>query len=360
MTRKILGIMFLLLSIIMIAVGFSSTTRLTNDVLGNAEIVAVSDNAYTLELRDGRQVESTYSDDGSLWEVGDAVIVTESSLEGVTSYIIEESVRMPVFIALFVVFSVLVLLVARLAGMYSLLSLFFTVVTVLFGFVPLLLAGYSPLLIMLGLGSLLMAGIVLLSHGVTRKSLVALFSILGTLFVAVGLAYIAVGFGSITGLQDESLRFLLFDRPELDVVGILIAAMILGLLGILDDVAVSQASVVFELDKANAKYSFWELYRSASVVGRDHIVSTVNTLALAYIGASFPLILLVFAGGFTDLYYVLQFEVLAVELIRILIGSIGIVLCIPFTTLLTCLVIKQSWFKNIDEGARHVCAHHNH
>ncbi len=154
----------------------------------------------------------------------------------------------------------------------------------------------------------------------------------------------------MTGYGNDASVYLNFaTRGELDLAGLLLGSIIIGVLGVLDDISITQASVVRELRAANKSLSASELYRRAVRVGRDHVGSLVNTLALAYVGAALPLVLL-FSTSSAPLYFTLNQEVVAAELARILVGSIGLILTVPITTL-----IAAWWF-----GGREVVDSHEH
>jgi uncharacterized membrane protein len=158
------------------------------------------------------------------------------------------------------------------------------------------------------------------------------------------------GFG-----QDAAVSLNFSTRGALDFAGLLLGSIIIGILGVLDDVSITQVSVTQELKHANKDLSALELYESAIKVGKDHIGSLVNTLALAYVGVSLPLVLL-FARADATIGLTLNQEVVAAELVRIIVGSIGLILAVPITTL-----IASWWYgkKGIDE--RDISSHgHSH
>ena len=132
-------------------------------------------------------------------------------------------------------------------------------------------------------------------------------------------------------------------RPELDLGGLLLAAVIFGALGILDDVTVTQAATVHELYEADPRVSRAELFRRAMNVGRSHISATVNTLVLAYVGASLPLIVL-FNAGQQDPLLTVSGEIVAVEVVKALVGSIGIVAAVPATTAIAVMLVGRRMF----------------
>jgi uncharacterized membrane protein len=177
-----------------------------------------------------------------------------------------------------------------------------------------------------------------LAHGFSTASTVALAGTIVSLGVTTLLAFLAAGAASLNGLTDENAQTLRVTAQSLDLRGLLVAGIVVGALGVLDDVTVSQVSTVGALRRANPGLSTTQLYREATRVGRDHVASTVNTLILAYAGASLPL-LLFFVQGSQPIGRLLTGEVIAVEVVRMLVGSIGLVLAVPITTALAATVL---------------------
>jgi uncharacterized membrane protein len=177
-----------------------------------------------------------------------------------------------------------------------------------------------------------------LAHGVNTGTTVALAGTLVSLAVTAGLAFAVAEATHLSGLADDRSQTLRVTASALDLRGLLVAGIVVGALGVLDDVTVSQVSIVAALRRANPGLGARLLYREATTVGRDHVASTVNTLVLAYAGASLPL-LLFFAQGDQPLGRLLASELIAVEIIRMLVGSIGLVLSVPVTTALAALVL---------------------
>jgi uncharacterized membrane protein len=212
---------------------------------------------------------------------------------------------------------------------------------VLVGFVlPALLDGEPPLAVAL-VGSSAVALIALyLAHGLNERTTVAVLGTMASLALTCFLGWAFVGATELTGLASEEVGFLQVFGGELDFRGLLLAGMVIGALGVLDDVTVTQASAVWELHDANPNRSALSLYRSGLRIGRDHIASTVNTLVLAYAGASLPLLLLFETSdrGLTD---ILTTESVSVEIVRALVGSIGLVASVPITTGLAALVVTR-------------------
>ena len=149
-----------------------------------------------------------------------------------------------------------------------------------------------------------------------------------------------VDLARFTGLADEEATFLQVFAGQIDLRGLLLGGFVIGALGVLDDVTVTQVSAVWELKHADPDYGFRDLYSSAVRIGRDHIASTVNTLVLAYAGASLPLLLLFTQAG-QGLSDVVNGEAVAIEIVRTLCGSIGLVAAVPFTTAVAALVVAR-------------------
>ncbi len=205
---------------------------------------------------------------------------------------------------------------------------------------PSILDGHDPTAVAL-VGAAIIAIVALyLTHGITEMITVAL---LGT-FAALGLtAILATVFSNLahfTGFSSEDAFYLTIASAEVDVKGLVLAGIIIGSLGVLDDVTVTQVSAVWQLHEANPTYSARRLYASGVVIGRDHIASTVNTLVLAYAGASLPL-LLIFTQGGRSLGAVAEGELVGVEIVRTLVGSIGLVAAVPLTTALAAFVVTR-------------------
>jgi uncharacterized membrane protein len=167
---------------------------------------------------------------------------------------------------------------------------------------------------------------------------VALAGTLLSLAVTTGLAFVVAGAAHLSGLADDNAQTLRVTAHALDLRGLLVAGIVVGALGVLDDVTVSQVSTVAALRRADPSLGTLALYREALRVGRDHVASTVNTLVLAYAGASLPL-LLFFAQGSLPLHRLITGEVISVEIVRMLVGSIGLVLAVPLTTWLAAAVL---------------------
>jgi len=229
------------------------------------------------------------------------------------------------------VFALVVLAFARWRGALSLAGLGLSLVLVLLFVVPAILDGKSPLLVAV-VGSMAVALITIpLAHGWGPKSLAALLGTAGSLVLTALLAVLFTNLTHLTGLSSEEAIFLQIGNSDVSLQGLLLAGMVIGALGVLDDVTISQASTVLALRRANPTLRARRLFGLAMDVGRDHVSATVNTLVLAYVGASLP-ILLLFSATDLGVSDALNLEVVAKEIVATLVGSIGLIAAVPITT----------------------------
>jgi uncharacterized membrane protein len=208
--------------------------------------------------------------------------------------------------------------------------------------VPLLLAGWDPVPLAVISATLVTLATFLLTEGARPATIAAAAGTFLSLALTAVLAVIFNALAEFTELQGSGdLVFIqTVGRPELDLGGLLLAAVIFGALGILDDVTVTQAATVNELYAADPRVGRLELFARAMNVGRSHISATVNTLALAYVGASLPLIVL-FNAGQQDPLLTASGEIVAVEIVKAIVGSIGIVAAVPATTAMAVLLVGK-------------------
>jgi uncharacterized membrane protein len=206
---------------------------------------------------------------------------------------------------------------------------------------PAVLEGRSPLLVAVVGSAAVMFVIMYLAHGVNAQTTTALLGTLASLAIIAVLAGMFVEAARIVNLGTEEATFLQISASQVDLRGLLLGGIIIGSLGVLNDVTVTQASAVWALRAANPVAGAAQLYRSAMRIGRDHIASTVDTLVLAYAGASLPLLLL-FVLASRPVGDILTGELIAEEIVRTLVGSIGLVASVPITTALAALVASKA------------------
>jgi len=259
------------------------------------------------------------------------VLAFQSDAPPDLQYRIVDRQRGPQLTVLAVMFAAAVVLLGRWRGLAALAGLAVSLAVLLKFVIPALLLGENPLAVALVGSSVLMFVALYLAHGFSVRTSTAVLGTLASLLLTVLLGWAFTGASQLSGLSSEEANFLQGAFGGVDPRGLLLAGVVIGALGVLDDVTVTQASAVWELRAANPAYSAWDLYRAAVRIGRDHIASTVNTLVLAYAGASLPLLLLFTISG-TQLTDVLTSDIIATEVVRTLVGSIGLVASVPLTT----------------------------
>ncbi len=286
------------------------------------------------------------------YAVGDEVILNISQQGTDADFIaVADRYRVPALAALLGLFAVAVTVVGGWRGVRSLLALALTLGVIIRVVVPLLLAGWNPVLLAVGSATLVTLATFLLTEGARPTTIAAAAGTFICLALTAVLAVVFNALAQFTELQGSGDLVYLqtVGRPELDLGGLLLAAVIFGALGILDDVTVTQAATVHELYETDPRVSRTELFKRSMNVGRSHISATVNTLALAYVGASLPLIVL-FNAGQQDPFLTVSGEIVAVEVVKALVGSIGIVAAVPATTAIAVLLVGRPLFERADRA----------
>lgn len=256
------------------------------------------------------------------------------------SYSFADFDRRTPMVWLAVAFCLIVVVFGRLRGAMSLVGLAISLAVVAAFIVPAILDGRSPVLVAVVGSMAVMLATILLAHGTGPKSLAAILGTAISLALTLGLAVLFTNLSNITGLSSEESVLLQVNQNDLSLQGLVLAGMVIGALGVLDDVTVSQASAVMALRRANPSQGMRELYRGALEVGRDHVAATVNTLVLAYVGASLPILLIFSVGGipFAD---AVSKESVAIQIVATLVGSIGLISAVPATTALAALLASR-------------------
>jgi uncharacterized membrane protein len=275
-------------------------------------------------------------------DVGDQVrVVKGAEVPGQAGdgslYTLSDFERRRPMLILVLVFAALVLLFARLRGALSLVGLAFSLAIVLLFVVPAILDGEPPLAVAVVGSMAIMLITITLAHGGGPKSLAAVLGTGASLLLTALLAVVFTELTHLTGLSSEEATLLQLNQGDVSLEGLLLAGMVIGALGVLDDVTISQSSTVLALRAANPSLEFGALFGTAMRVGRDHVTATVNTLVLAYVGASLP-ILLVFSSGQLGFVETVNLELVAKEVVATLVGSIGLIAAVPITTALAALL----------------------
>jgi uncharacterized membrane protein len=276
-----------------------------------------------------------------LFHTGDKVLVERTrAVDGQDLFLITDYVRAGPLLWLLVLFVVGTLFLGGWQGVRSLAGMAISLAVIVGFIVPQILAGREPVSIAI-LGSVVMMGISLyLVYGWKAKTHVAVAGLFVSLVLTGLLAILFVSWTRLSGFGAEEAGFLQVAGIQLNTRGLLLAGIIVGTLGALDDIAVGQSSTIFELSRANANLGWQALLRHGMTVGRDHIAAMVNTLLLAYVGAALPLVLLL--SVYTEsLGITLNREIIAEEIVRTLVGSLGLLAGVPLTSLIAALVAQR-------------------
>lgn len=282
------------------------------------------------------------SNDAQKLKTGDKVIVSYiKNVDGKDIFYIEDfNRRNPVYL-LAGAFFIAVVIIGGLRGLSSFIGLIISFVVLLKYIIPQIINGGNPVLIAITGSFVILLTTLYLAHGISKKTTAAVLGTTISLVITGLLAAFSVGFARLSGFVSEQAAFVnAFPGADINLQGILLAGIIIGSLGVLDDITVSQSAVVFELKDANKKLSFEELYNRGLKVGRDHIASLVNTLVLAYAGASLPLFLLFTLNGGEPFNILINRELIASEVVRTLVGSLGLVMAVPITTVIAAIFCK--------------------
>jgi uncharacterized membrane protein len=275
--------------------------------------------------------------------IGDEVVINASQEPDGSIITVGDLYRIPALAVLLAIFAVAVTVVGGWRGVRSLIALALTLAVIVKIVVPLILAGHDPVLVAILAATGVTIATFLLTEGFRTQTLAAAVGTFASLALVAGLAIMFDELARFTQFRgsEDATYLQAVGLPNIDIGGLLLAGIIFGALGILDDVTMTQAATVTELNEASPSLSRVVLAKRAMNVGRAHISATVNTLFLAYVGASLPLIVL-FAAGRQDPLLTASMEVVAVEIVRAVVGSIGIVLAVPLTTAVAAALVDRS------------------
>jgi uncharacterized membrane protein len=275
-----------------------------------------------------------------LFRTGDRVYLERTTGPQGDRFYISDFVRTWPLLWIAVVFVGLVVVVGRGRGARSLFGTLFSLVVIFVFIIPQIVAGRDPVLIGIVGSVALLAVPTYLTYGWRPKSHAAMIGMLLSLVLTGILAWLFVEWTHLTGLSSEESFFLVTELGQgMNFQGLVLAGVIIGSLGVLDDICVGQAAAVFELANVNRELGWRALFRSSLNIGRDHIAAMVNTLLLAYVGASLPL-MLAFNIYQEPLWRRISREPIAEEIVRTLVGSIGLILAVPITGLVASLLAR--------------------
>ena len=274
------------------------------------------------------------------YEVGDRVELYYSpSPAGGRDIVIVDWIRRPTLLWLTGLFLLVSVAVARLKGLRAFVATGASLAIVIMFIVPRILDGWNPMVVsMVGAGGILILAIYFV-HGLNWSTSAALIGTFAAVIVTMLLGVASMQVAHLTGLGSEEAMMITLNAGQVNMRGLLLAGLLVGALGALTDTTIVQASVVRELAHVDPTLSWRELYAAGMRVGHDHIGSLVNTLVLAYVGAGLPLLVVLSLGDFT-LGRALNIELVAVEVVHTLVGSIGLILSVPITTALAAVMFS--------------------
>jgi uncharacterized membrane protein len=274
-------------------------------------------------------------------------------IDGTESYFVTNIDRRNSLLLFFVLFICTVIVFGGWQGLRSLIALGGSFLAIFYVLLPGLVAGYNPLALSVTVASVVLFSAIFFTHGFNRESVVAYGGTMLAVFITGILAIVAVYEAKLTGfVTDESVFLNFATNGSLDFTGLLLGAVIIGVLGVLDDIAVTQAAVVTELFTSNKSLPARVVYKKAIRVGREHVGALVNTLVLAYVGAALPLLMYVHLSPLS-FFSLINSELFATEIIRAIVGSIGLILTVPIVTGLAVYFLR-------DYTPRHAHSHSHH
>lgn len=277
------------------------------------------------------------------YRAGDRVLVNAiDHIDGSKKYLITDYDRRSGLLWLVIAFMVSVMWLSRWRGVRSLVGLAFSYAVIVLWIVPLIAQGYQPVTVSLVGATAILLISFFITEGFGRHTLAAATGTVGAMLIIGGLSIAAMNFTHLTGASSEEAFYLQTDPNPIDVRGLLLAGIIIGTIGMLDDIAISQVATVGELRRANPRMPRRQLYNAALRVGRSHLGAIVNTLLLAYTGSALPLLVL-FSQGQNPAGFIINGEIVATEIVRAIVGSLGIILAVPITTALAV------WFNVVSE-----------
>ncbi len=275
-------------------------------------------------------------------KVGEMVVVAKSTNDdGSIRYDVVDRYRNRNLLVVGIFFILITILFGGWRGASALGGLVCTLLVIVWFIVPRILSGHNPMVVSVEGSLLIMFVSLYLAHGFSKRTSVALLSTFLTLVLAMALSVFVVSFTHLLGQGTEEAFYLSDLLGQINTKGLLLGGIIIGVLGVLDDVTTGQTAAVEELSKANPRLGRWELYRRGISIGKEHIASLVNTLVLAYAGASFPLFLLLVVGGDKPLWVTLNSEFMAEEIVRTLVGSSALILAVPISTILAATFLRR-------------------
>lgn len=309
-----------------------------------------SDGKFTAELMDGYEkglsVNVLVGETDSVGVAkGDTVLVTRDPASNTQTgeiFAFVDQFRLPALGILLAIFVALVAFIGGRRGILSVAGLLVSIMVIGWFMIPRILQGQNVLIITMISAYIIAIVSVIVAHGWRKRTFISVGCICLVLTGVALLAWLATLFTSLTGMTDETAFYIAMGREWLDMRGLIVGGIIIASLGVLDDVVTTQVATVEELHKSNPKMPRTKLFKAASSVGSEHITSLVNTLALAYVGASLPFIIMLMAQSSVPSLITINSQYVATEVVRTLVASIGLVVAVPASTLLATLIYTHS------------------
>jgi len=264
--------------------------------------------------------------------------------DGGDVFYVQEKIRQGKIYFLSFLFALIIIVIGRLKGLRALISLAVSFLIIMKVVVPLILSGFNPLVVGVVGSFAILFFIIYITEGINIKSHLAIISVVVSLLIISLLSMWFSSIVSLTGTVQEEVSYLVsLGIGLVDFKGLFLAAIIIGAIGILDDVIISQIESVVQIKKADSKLNKMQVFKMASEIGGSHMGAVINTLFLAYAGASLPLILLfsLHQPPFLTFGQVINSEIIATEIVRTLVGSIGVVLAVPISTWLAVMFYRS-------------------
>lgn len=323
--------------------------------------------------RKGEQIEvlgsnSINLDKSQTYREGDRLIISENKYSNEITYSVYDRDRINGIFIVIGIFFLFAMIVTKLKGLGSIIGLFLSILVLMSYILPAIIKGQDPLWVTL-IGTLFIASISLfMAHGFRLRTTIAFISLMITFIFSYFVSWFFANISLMFGAGEEGAfytQYLIQDlnNVTIDLKGLYLAGIMIGMLGVLDDVTIAQSSALDEIKRANPKIKFKQLYQAGVSIGREHIASLINTLALAYVGASLPLFLTLYVNERNaPLWVIFNSEYISQEIIRTMAGSFAIVLAVPITTFISAKIythpkIQLKEYKNKTGEISH--NHHN-
>ncbi len=355
----------------------SAKTELHNDTKGiwRAEVIEITESGTRIitgtetetdfqtiraQVLDGPEINTVINieDDYLKLDVGEKFYFTHSIfIDDSEAYAVLHRDRSTELLFLVLIFCAAVIALSKWQGVRSLVALAGSFITIFWVLLPGVLAGWNPIVASGLVAAIILFGAIFFTHGINRESAVAYAGTMIAVGLTVMFAMFAVSLTSLTGFASEgSVALNFITRGGVDLTSLLLAAIIIGVLGVLDDIAVTQAAVVTELFSADKTQSRKTVFVKALRVGREHVGALVNTLVLAYTGAALPVLLYYYASA-SSISMSLSSELFATEIVRMIVGSVGLIVTVPIVTGLAVWYLKDYQPKHASQRSHHGHSH---